>query len=222
MSTPLLINGGSGTGKSTSLKNLNPDTTFIIASLAKDLPFKGWRKKYKPVSKEGGNYIVTDDYDKINDALEYVDKKRPEINVVVIDDSQYLMTNEFMRRHSKTGGGNGVFTLYNEIGDHFWNLIMNARLLRQDLTVVFLHHSETNDLGQTKSKTIGKMLDDKVVVEGMFSIVLNTAMEDGKYYFETQNNGNNTTKSPEGMFSEKRIPNDLNFVVQQITKYNEE
>lgn len=222
MSTPVLINGASGTGKSRSIVGLNPVETFIIAALAKDLPFKGWRKKYIPLSKDGGNYLVTDDYTLINKTMDYVDKQRPEIKTLIIDDSQYLMANEFMRRHSTTGGGNAVFQLYNEIGDHFWHLIMNARLLRQDLTVIFLHHSETSEAGNTKAKTIGKMLDDKVVIEGMFSIVLNTAMDNGKYFFETQNNGNNTTKSPEGMFDEKRIPNDLNFVVQSIHKYNTE
>jgi len=223
MSTPVLINGSSGTGKSRSIVGLNPVETFIIASLAKDLPFRGWRKKYTKLNAEGqGNYLVTDDYVTIDKTLKYIDEKRPEIKTIIIDDSQYLMANEFMRRHSSVGGGNAVFTLYNEIGDHFWHLIMNARLLRQDLIVLFLHHSEIGEQGNVKAKTIGKMLDDKVVIEGMFSIVLNTAMDNGKYFFETQNSGNNTTKSPEGMFEEKRIPNDLQLVVQSIHKYNTE
>jgi len=193
MSTPLLIAGTSGTGKSRSIVTLNPEETFIIAALAKDLPFKGWRTKYKPLTKDGtGNYLCTDDYVLIHKTLDFVDTKRPEIKTVVIDDSQYLMANEFMRRHSSTGGGNAVFQLYNEIGDHFWHLIMNMRLLRQDLIVILLHHSEITDLGNSKAKTIGKMLDDKIVIEGMFSIVLNTVMDNGKYFFETQNNGNNT------------------------------
>jgi hypothetical protein len=222
MSTPILINGASGTGKSRSIVGLPSEETFIIASLAKDLPFKGWRKKYVPLSKSGGNYLVSDDYELIDKTLTYISDKRPEIKTVIIDDSQYLMANEFMRRHSKVGGGNAVFSLYNDIGDHFWHLIMNIRLLRQDLIVILLHHSEVTEMGYAKSKTIGKMLDDKIVIEGMFSIVLNTAVENGQYFFETQTSGFNTTKSPEGMFTEKRIPNDLNLVVQSIHSYNME
>jgi hypothetical protein len=222
MSTPVLINGKSGTGKSRSIVGLNPVETFIIASLAKDLPFKGWRKKYVPLTKAGGNYIVTDDYEKIDKTLKYVSESRPEIKTVIIDDSQYLMANEFMRRHSKVGGGNAVFSLYNDIGDHFWHLVMDMRSYRQDLTIIMLHHSETTEMGDTKAKTIGKMLDDKIVIEGMFSIVLNTSVENGEYFFETQTSGFNTTKSPEGMFGEKRIPNDLSLVVQSIHNYNTE
>ncbi len=222
MSIPIMISGASGTGKSRSIVELPAESTFIIASLAKDLPFRGWRKKYIPLTKSGGNYLVTDDYETIDKTLTYVSEKRPEIKTIIIDDSQYLMANEFMRRHSKVGGGNAVFSLYNDIGDHFWHLVMNMRLLRQDLIVVLLHHSETTEAGYTKAKTIGKMLDDKIVIEGMFSIVLNTAVENGQYFFETQTSGFNTTKSPEGMFAEKRIPNDLNLVVQSIHSYNAE
>jgi len=127
------------------------------------------------------------------------------------------MANEFMRRSGERG-----YDKFTEIGEHAWRLVFNARLLRQDLIVIFLSHSDTDDKGKTKVKTIGKLLDDKITVEGMFSIVLNTFVEDGKYYFETQTNGSNTTKSPEEMFAERRIPNDLNLVVQSIHKYNTE
>jgi hypothetical protein len=223
MSIPILINGKSGSGKSRSIVGLNPVETFIVASLSKDLPFRGWRNKYTKFGKDGkGNYLVTDDYETIDKTLTYISDKRPEIKTATLDDRQYLMANEFMRRHSKVGGGNAVFSLYNDIGDHFWHLIMNMRLLRQDLVVIMLHHCETTELGETKAKTIGKMLDDKIVIEGMFSIVLNTSVENGEYFFETQTSGFNTTKSPEGMFAEKRIPNDLNLVVQSIHKYNTE
>lgn len=217
MSTPVLIIGESGSGKSRSVVTLNPQETFVIASLAKDMPFRGWRKKYTTLSKDGGNYFVTDNYEAIEKTLKYVDEKRPEVKTIVIDDFQYLMANEFMRRSGERG-----YDKFTEIGEHAWRLVFNARLLRQDLIVIFLSHSDTDDKGKTKVKTIGKLLDDKITVEGMFSIVLNTFVEDGKYYFETQTNGSNTTKSPEEMFSERRIPNDLNLVVQSIHKYNTE
>jgi energy-coupling factor transporter ATP-binding protein EcfA2 len=222
MSTPVLIIGKSGSGKSRSIVSLNPSETFVIASLAKDLPFRGWKKKYTPVTADGGNYVCSDDYEKIGKALAYVDSKRPEIKNVIIDDTQYLMINEFMRRHSIVGQGNAVFQLYNDIADHFWKLVFDARLYRKDLLIFLLAHSEINDAGESKMKTIGKLLDEKINAEGMFSIVLNTVVEDGKYFFETQNNGYNTTKSPEGMFTEKRIENDLAIVAAAINEYNKE
>lgn len=217
MSTPVLIIGESGSGKSRSIVSLNPQETFIIASLAKDMPFKGWRKKYVHLTKDGGNYFVTDNYEAIEKTLKYIDEKRPEVKTVVVDDFQYLMANEFMRRSGERG-----YDKFTEIGEHAWKLVFNSRLYRTDLIIVFLAHSDTDDTGKTKVKTIGKLLDDKICVEGMFSVVLNTFVEDGKYYFETQTNGNNTTKSPEGMFADRRIPNDLNLVVQSIHKYNTE
>ncbi len=217
MSTPVLIIGESGSGKSRSIVTLNPQETFIIASLAKDMPFRGWKKKYVHLSKDGGNYFVTDNYESIEKTLKYIDEKRTEVKTVVVDDFQYLMANEFMRRSGERG-----YDKFTEIGEHAWKLVFNARLYRQDLIIVFLAHSDTDESGKTKVKTIGKLLDDKICVEGMFSVVLNTFVEDGKYYFETQTNGNNTTKSPEGMFNERRIPNDLNLVVNSIHKYNTE
>lgn len=217
MSTPVLIIGESGSGKSRSIVTLNPQETFVIASLAKDMPFRGWRKKYVQLNKDGGNYFVTDSYEAIEKTLKYVDDKRPEVKTVVIDDFQYLMANEFMRRSGERG-----YDKFTEIGEHAWKLVFNSRLYRPDLIIVFLAHSDTDDNGKSKVKTIGKLLDDKICVEGMFSVVLNTFVEDGKYYFETQTNGNNTTKSPEGMFGDRRIPNDLNLVVQSIHKYNTE
>lgn len=222
MSTPVLIVGKSGTGKSRSTVNLDPTKTFIIASLAKDLPFRGWKKKYAPIDGNGkGNYVCTDEYPEIGKALNYISTSRPDVKYVVIDDAQYLMVNEFMRRHASAGAGNAVFSLYNEIADHFWTLVFNARLYRPDLMIFFLAHSDVNDSGESKMKTIGKLLDEKVNVEGMFSIVLNTVVDDKKYYFETQNSGFNTSKSPEGMFPERRIDNDLALVADAINKYDE-
>lgn len=215
MSTPVLIIGKSGTGKTRSIVTLDPRTTFLISAIQKDLPFRGWSKKYVPMTKDGGNHYVGDDYEKINSALSYIDTKRPEIKTVVIDDVQYLMANEFMRRAKEKG-----YEKFTEIGEHMWNLVFNIRLYRQDLIVFMLAHSDTNDQGETKIKTIGKLLDEKICLEGMFTICLNTAMEDGKYFFETQNNGSNTTKSPEGMFDAIRITNDLQIVIDSIIAYN--
>jgi hypothetical protein len=218
MSKPILAIGKSGSGKSRAILNLNPAKTFIINVNGKDLPFRGWRKNYTPLNKEGkGNIVSFDNHEKIRDTLNFINDKRPDIEVIIIDDFQYIMANEFMRRAKEKG-----FEKFTEIGQHAWDLLFQSRMLRNDLFVVFLAHSDTDDQGNSKCKTIGKLLDDKICVEGMFTIVLNTAYEDGKYFFETQTNGNNTTKSPEGMFSTNRIENDLNLVITSIKKYEGE
>ena len=217
MSTPVLIIGKSGTGKSRSIVNLDPVSTFVISAIPKDLPFRGWKKKYTPLTKTTGNWLCTDDYTATEKAMKYIDKELPKIKVLVIDDFQYFMADEFMRRAHEKG-----YDKFTEIGEHAWNLIWNLRMLRGDLVCFLLAHSDQNDLGETKCKTIGKLLDEKICVEGMFSIVLNTLVDNGQYFFQTQNNGANTTKSPEGMFATERIPNDLSIVVSAINKYNTE
>jgi len=188
--------------------------------IGKELPWRGAAKSYTEMKDGKGNMFTTDDYKKIDATMSYIDQKRPEIKTIVIDDSQYLLVNEFMRRHSVSGKGNEVFALYNDIGDHFWNLIWSSRLLRKDLCVIFLHHSETNDIGEVKAKSIGKMLDEKVDIPGMFSICLRVVTEGEEHFFETRNKGNTPAKTPPEMFASDHIANDLNIVVEAITKYN--
>lgn len=222
MATLCLVIGESGTGKSASIRNLDHKSNFLIQTLSKPLPWRGWREQYKEITKTNakGNLILTDDYTKIVKTLDYITEKRPDIKTVVIDDFQYIMVNEFMRRHSSAGKGNAVFQLYNEIADHAWSLVyLGGQLARQDLIIFFLSHNQIDETGRSKIKTIGKMLDEKVCLEGMFSIVINTAVSDGRYTFQTQNNGLNTTKSPIGMFDESEIDNDLNLVAQKIREY---
>ena len=222
MSTPILIIGESGSGKSRSIANLPPEETLIVNVIGKDLPFKGWRSKYKPIAGKTGNIFTTDDYAKISKLFTYVEKERPEIKTLIVDDFQYLMTNEFMSQIPNKVTGNAVFEKYNNLAYNAWKLIFDSRMYREDLTIIFLAHSDTDESGKTRCKTMGKMLNDKVAIEGMFTIVLNTAVDNGQYFFETQTNGFNTTKSPDGMFPSLRIPNDLNLVVQSIHKYNTE
>jgi|SRR5690554_6803201 ABC-type oligopeptide transport system ATPase subunit len=219
MGKPVLICGESGSGKSRSIKNLDPKSTFIINVNRKDLPFKGWKLKYTKFTKENknGNMVLSDDPEKIIKTIQYIDSQRPEVNVGIIDDAQYIMANEFMRRSKEKS-----FEKFTEIGEHYWKIIWECTLSRENMIWFFLSHVETNDKGISKAKTIGKLLDDKICIEGMFTIVLNTLIEDGKYFFETQSNGSNTSKSPEGMFEEIRIPNDLEFVKNQIIKYEME
>lgn len=204
MSTSILILGESGTGKSTAIRTLDPKETFIINVINKPLPFKGW-KKY--------NTCVSDNTDQICRWLEIINKKKPDIKNIIIDDFQYIMANEYMHKSNIAG-----FQKYMDIGKHAWDVLNKAKDLRDDLNVFFLSHSETID-GKSKIKTIGKLLDEKITIEGMFTIVLFTVLENNSYYFTTQNNGMNTCKSPLGMFNESKIPNDFKLVADAIRNY---
>ena len=205
MAIPVLLIGKSGSGKSSSMRNLNPQETALISVLGKPLPFK---KKF--------DQYVTDDASQIIGAIKAA--KRP---IIVIDDANFVMTNMFMRDHSATGGGNSVFTLYNNIGDKFWNMIEAIRRIPEDKRVYVMMHEEMNDFGMVRPKTIGKMIDEKVCLEGMFTIVLRCIVTNGKHVFRTQSDGMDVSKSPIDMFDSEEIPNDLAFVDEAIKKYYE-
>ena len=200
-----LILGESGTGKSTSLRNMNPDTTFIFQSIKKPLPFKG--NKY---TKE--NLMVTDNYETIIKGLLKLDKQ-DKFTDVILDDSQYIMANEFMRRSKEKG-----FEKFTEIGEHYWRILETCNSL-ENINVFILSHTDENEMGKVKIKTIGKLLDDKITIEGMVTIVLRTCVEGGEYFFRTKNNGQDTVKSPLGMFDDELIPNDLEEVRKAINSY---
>lgn len=213
MSIATMIIGESGTGKSTSLRNLNPETTLLIQAVKKPLPFRsaGW----KPVAKgNGGSVYVTDDSNKIVAAMQRTDKE-----VIVIDDFQYVLANEFMRRVTDNEVGNSAFAKYNEIARHAWDVLMAATSLADHKRVYILSHTSTDDFGRTKIKTIGKLLDEKIVMEGLVTIVLRTAVNNGEYMFSTKNNGQDTVKSPLGLFDSDLIENDLAMVDEAITAY---
>ncbi len=216
MAINVLILGRSGTGKSRSLLNLDPKSTFIINVNKKPLPFRGWKKNFVELTKNNpnGNIIGIDDPDNIINTIRFIDNSRKEIKTLVIDDAQYIMANEFMRRATERG-----YDKFTQIAEHFWKIIFECQLCREEMICVFLSHSEIDENGLSKAKTIGKLLNEKIDIEGMFTIVLNTIVEDGKYSFGTQNDGSNTSKSPEGMFPLK-IENDLKIVIDSINLYN--
>jgi hypothetical protein len=228
MAQDILIVGDSGTGKSTSIRNLPPKETFLINVINKPLPFKGWKKNYSKFSKDNpeGNYVVTDNFNTIIQVLDYIDKNRPEIKYIVIDDFQYIMANELMRRAKEKG-----YDRFLDIAHHAWLVTEKIKQLRDDLTVFVLSHAEVafdeNGNKYKKAKTIGKMLDEKITIEGLFTIVLFTEVrveEDGttNYVFLTKNDGSNTCKSPMGLFDEGYIENDLMKVVKLMKEYYEE
>ena len=209
MSVISLILGNSGTGKTSSLRNFNAEDVLLIQPVKKPLPFrsKGWKVR----TKEGGNIFQTDSSAKICEVLARTKRK-----IIIIDDFQYVMANEFMRRsHEKS------YDKFNDIARQAWDIITSAANLAPDVRVYFLSHIESNDFGKEKAKTIGKMLDDKITVEGLFSTVLKTAVRDGEYFFTTKNSGNDTVKSPIDLFDKDLIDNDLAVIDNQIVEYYE-
>lgn len=209
MSTATLVIGQSGTGKSSSLRNLDPAQTLLIQVVKKPLPFRATGWSYLSKENPRGNMFVTDDAGRIVDILHKTQRK-----TVVIDDFQYLLANEFMRRSGETG-----FQKFTDIGKHAWDVLTAANTLPDDVRVYILTHSEQLDSGHTKAKTIGKLLDEKITVEGLFTIVLKTDVVDGEYTFTTRNSGRDTVKSPMGLFDDERIENDLNAVDEAISEY---
>ena len=213
MGISVMILGESGRGKSRSIKNLNPEETLVIKSISKPFPFKSSEWKQFDRATKTGSIITTDNYEIVKQALLNADKLGK--NVVVIDDAQYLMSNEFMNKSSVKG-----FDKFVEIAKNMWELITTANeKTPEHLRVYFLQHTETTSTGEVKAKTIGKMLDEKITIEGMVTIVLNAEKENSNYFFTTQNNGSNTCKSPEDMFSDFRIDNDLRYVDNAICSY---
>ena len=206
MAEAVLIYGKSGTGKSTSLENFGEKEIYLINVIGKRLPFK---KKFVYTT-------VTDDAEKIKRAMAKVPDN---VKTIVIDDAGYLMTNQFMLGHSGDKSGGNTFDLFNRIADSFWSLISYIKALPEDKVVYLTMHEDTNDFGEKRLRTIGKLLNEKVCIEGMCSVVLRSETMGGKYCFVTQNEGNDICKSPVGMFSDIRIPNDLKAVDTAIREY---
>lgn len=211
MSIATLILGQSGTGKSSSLRNMDPTETLLIQTIRKPLPFraKGWG--YRSKENPTGNIFVSDKWDTITGLMSKT--QRP---IVVIDDFQYLLANEFMRRSDERG-----FDKFTDIGRHAWEVLNAASTLPDHARVYILSHTEEDQGGTTKIKTIGKMLDEKITIEGMVTIVLRTMVLDGEYRFSTKNNGRDTVKSPMGMFDSDTVENDLAMVDQKIAEFYE-
>lgn len=209
MSTPVFILGESGTGKTASLRNLDPSNTLLIQAVKKPLPFRSNEWKFATKENPDGSIFPTDNAHTIIKAMERTQK-----DVIVIDDFQYIMANEFMRRSAEKG-----FDKFTEIGRNVWNIVTAASALEGNKRVYMLSHIEQNDMGRTKIKTIGKMLDEKITLEGMVTIVLRTQVQDGSYLFSTRNNGNDTVKSPMGLFDSDYIENDLAMVDKAIVDY---
>ena len=199
------ILGRSGTGKTTSLRNFEKDEVAVVNVQGKVLPFKG-SGAIKTVNTDQSDEIVKE----IKSLVKQGYKR------IVVDDFQYVMANEFMRRASERG-----YDKFTEIARHAWDIPNVVNELPNDVIVYILCHTDTDAEGTEKLKTIGKMLDEKICLEGMSAIVLKTNVCDGQYTFLTQNNGKDTVKSPAGMFPSYTIDNDLKYVDEKIRNYFE-
>ena len=227
----LCIYGESGSGKTTSLRNMNPDTTFIISTTGKPLSFKGWKKKYIPfkIDKEtkemSGNYYISSNSEQILKILKIINSKLPNIKTVVIDDMQYIMSYEFVDRATEVG-----YSRFSEIAQHMMDILRYSEQMREDCTMCFLTHADnvgTEIDPKYVIKTIGKLLSEKVTLEGLFTYIFFTKVtegDDGKmqYKLVTNNDGKCLAKTPMGMFEELEIDNDLNEILKVIKEYDEE
>lgn len=216
MSIAAMILGQSGTGKTTSLRNLTPEDVLLIQAVKKPLPFRS--KEWVPCTKANptGSILVTDNTQTIVGAMQRTGKP-----IIIIDDFQYILANEFMRRVLDNETGNAAFAKYNEIARNAWDILMCAGKLADHTRVYILAHTQEDDSGRIKAKTIGKLLDEKITMEGLLTIVMRTAVINGQYLFSTQNNGSDTVKTPMQMFNDEHIPNDLNEVDKTIVAYYE-
>lgn len=226
MSTVAIV-GGSGSGKSTSIGNipeigiqgLNPKETVLINVAGKDLPFKGGNKLYVGAVSANGNLIESSDAKVISEAIKYISESRKDIKNIVIDDSQFIMAFEFMRKAKEAG-----FAKFADIGVNMSKILEASKNTRKDLTIYFLWHPEKDAEGKLKMKTVGTMIDNYLTLEGLFTIILYTKVDKGTsgkmtYQFVTNQDGQFPAKSPIGMFKDLYINNDLGLVSKLITEY---
>ena len=199
MAVLVMVIGQSGSGKSTSLRNFKDNEAFVINVSGKPMPFKN----------NGVKVWRSTNYQNITKAISEAPSKS-----IIIDDSTYLMTTEFMRTAQIKG-----YDKYTEMACNFYNLLQAAAALPEDKIVYFLGHVDLDANGNERFKTIGKMLDEKVTLEGWFTIVLKTVVQDGTYQFSTQTNGHDKVKSPMGMFDSQLIDNDLKAVDTAIREF---
>ena len=200
MAIGVLVLGESGTGKTYSIKNFDPGEVKIISVYKPILPFRA-SKPYEVVRAASGREIIKE--------LKNTDKKK-----IVIDDFQFVLGLPMMQRIGEKG-----WDKFNEIEQPYSDVLAALRDIPDDVIVYLNSHTMDNDNGKTTIKTVGKALDKYITIEGLFMIVLGTLVVDNHYYFVTQNNGSNTLKTPEGMFADNLIPNDLKYVDDKIRNY---
>ncbi len=228
MANKILLAGKSGSGKTYSLRTLDPKSTFIICPDEKNPPFEGWRKNYIMQDETGKfhpgkcNYYKVTDWGKIRDVLTYVSEKRLDIKTVVLDTITYAMIAEFMAKAKVTG-----YSKFTEMGANVYETLKMIDGLRDDLTVIVCAHTDyVEENGQGMSIFAvpgGKLVQDVVKPVGMFLIVLETKVkkvgDNVEYKFMVSNNTTNMAKVPSGIFASTEIDNDMQVVLEAISKY---
>lgn len=216
MSNSILVLGESGSGKSTSLRNLDSSETFVINVIGKPLPFRGALSKYRKLSSDGleGNYYATDDTATIKRIINLINQKRPDIKTLVIDDFGYTVTNSFMRKANQRG-----YDRFVEIAKDMFDVLDIVSNLRDDLYCFVMMHTETDSQGRSKPRTVGRMIDQYICIEGKFSTVVHAVVNDGNYQFITNFDGQHMAKSPFGMFDNLLIDNDLFLIIETMKEY---
>jgi hypothetical protein len=219
MSNTILVIGESGTGKSSSIRNLNHEETFIISALDKPLPIRGFKKKYIKENQDNRmiNFFVEKNPMKIISMIKAINERRPEIKTLILDDFQYIMANYLLRVNAKKGPE--VFEKFRDIGTFVWNIIDELQNCRSEMNCYVLIHSDLKDDGTYKAKTVGKMIDNQICLEGMFTIILHSLIINKEYKFLTQNDGVHLAKSLPEMFKSEYIDNDLNEINNIMNKY---
>lgn len=213
MAKIIAVMGESGSGKTTSMRNLDPASTYYIDSDKKGLSWKGWKKQYNAENK---NYLKTDDQNLVLKVLEGINDKRPNIKTIIVDTINGIMVADEMRRSKEKS-----FDKWLDLAVAIYGIIDYALTMRDDLTVIFVAHTQTerDDSGYqfTRIKTSGKKLD-KITLESKFPVVLLAKTVDGKHIFETQANFS-TAKTPMGAFEEAQIDNDIIEVLKALEDY---
>lgn len=219
MAKLVAVVGESGSGKSTSIKTLDPKTNYVINVAGKELPFKGSAKLY---NRENKNYDELDDAKKILERLKTLSEKAPQIKTVIIEDSNYIMGFNMVNKALETG-----YTKFSLMAKDMTSLIQEAKKLRDDLVIYYFTHFEemkdSEEIVGYKMKTAGKLLDSQIKLEGLFTVVLYAVAEtkgnDVSYNFLTNRYLKYPAKSPMDMFSEIKIPNDLQLVDNTVREY---
>lgn len=213
MAKVICIMGESGSGKTTSMRNLDPNTTYYVDSDKKGLSWRGWKKDYNTDKK---NYFCSDEPEKIKNKLLGISEKCPKIKTMVIDTIGSIMVADEMRRSREKG-----YDKWLDLATCIWDMVDMAYLLRDDLTVIFVAHTQTERTDDgfifTKIKTSGKKLD-KICLESKFTTVLVAKCIDGEYVFETKAK-NSTAKTPMGLFETDTIPNDIKTVIEALEEF---
>ena len=214
MAKVICIMGESGSGKTTSCRNLDPKTTYYIDADRKGLSWKGWKKQY---NAENRNYLSVDDPNIIKGYISAIAEKCPKIKTIIVDTIGSMMVSDEMRRSKEKG-----YDKWIDLATCIWNIVDSAYPMRDDLTIIFMAHTQTERDAESNAvfthiKTSGKKLD-KIVLESKFTTVLLAKCVNGEYVFETHSN-NSTAKSPMGLFEEDTIPNDITAVIKALEEF---